>query len=71
MVSGINYTIEVKSGRIEVHGSRLKGSRLTYQGGGINVYTKGKISSVRDSVNYHAMQIARDHDVRLVDFRYV
>lgn len=63
------YTIKVGLVGVTVHDGRIKGSRLKYAGGGIEVYVSGAVSvPMRDKVHYHAMSLARAHHIPLISF---
>lgn len=64
------YTIVVSLSGIIVHDGEVKGSKLKYWGGNIEIYLKGAVPlRLRDGVHYHAMSLARAHHIPLINIK--
>ena len=60
-------TIEVKPKSMILHeGVVLSKARLTFEGGGLAIYVKGRVGKRRDALNYLAMTCFLNHHIPLV-----
>ena len=65
----IQYTIVTSVSGVAVFDGKLKGGRLKYAGGNLEIYVRGACPLViRDKVNYHAMSLASAHHIPLSQF---
>lgn len=67
----IEYTVEVTATGAIVHDRKMRAARLTFHGGGVNVYVLKRKGARRAYVDYLAMELAQRHNVPLMQFRRV
>jgi len=66
----IQYTIVTTFSGVAVFDGKLKGAKLKYQGGNLEVYIRGACPlAIREKVHYHAMSLARAHHIPLSQFK--
>lgn len=54
------YTLWVSDNKVTVYDGRVKGARLKYRAPGLEIFIKGAVvTRTRDTVHYHACEIAR------------
>jgi len=63
-------TIKIDTMSLTVIDGKIKGSRLGYSGGGLEIWLSGSLPvAKRDKVHYHAMQEALARHIPLIQFK--